>query len=647
MNIPPDALVELKDIPSYDVVAIEIDNPVLDQVQGYYVRSTATINVEDKTLPTSGVAKENLDAIANHLLAHPNPQLVISIHGYATQESSSRERSRSLYEYITFLAQQGVEGLGGTVFLGYRWPSENPMQDDPVDGQPPVRLLDKLRFSLQALPTLLLGSLIGTIVLGLVYLLLGLGHFPATAFLPVAIVAVAIAILLSLVLRWRANAMNLLPVLTPALISMVVLACAIAVFAPVDLSWLFIVLAIIHTAILGMVLALLGLRLSAYPRDRYRARDFGVMDLVEVLRQIDQRIMQSACQRHGIEQAALSQTAIESEPLCRSRVKLSFIAHSLGCEVATQTIRILSDVFDSSSIDKIPTSAIGRVFCLERLALIAPDIPVEAVLSGRANFLRSSLRRCEEAYVFSNEADLALRIASTAVNYTMFPSRRRFRGYKLGNITVKRNTNSSDRSVRILDRAEYGIVNWQNERFLDPLECLEIRASNLEHRSLDQLADLGERNLQDDSKAVANLFTYFDCTDYLDVEIDPAIALPENPIVHGVLSFAKRKSALSFFKDYLQLCIAYFAERPRYVNTHGGYFSGRFSQTLIYGLAFLGYRRFLASQVWSNTLTPFAQVAPLGSATATDDMADLVKQFSVCCQQRQIQVVLPSKLIAK
>ena len=52
-----------------------------------------------------------------------------------------------------------------------------------------------------------------------------------------------------------------------------------------------------------------------------------------------------------------------------------------------------------------PSNAIGNVFSLRRLVLVAPDIPAETLLSSRGNFLASALSRFDEAYLFSNEGD--------------------------------------------------------------------------------------------------------------------------------------------------------------------------------------------------------------------------------------------------
>ncbi len=282
------------------------------------------------------------------------------------------------------------------------------------------------------------------------------------------------------------------------------------------------------------------------------------------------------------------------------RIKLTFIGHSMGCFVVTNTIRILSDVFDPNSINQNPSADIGRVFSLSRLVLVAPDIPTEAIREGRANFLKSSLRRCEEAYVFSNEGDLALRLASTAANYFSFPGRTRSSGYRLGNLTVKRFVNEGDRTNRPLENKDYGIVNLKGNAVESPYDWLEIRASDQEHLALSEVTHLQKlsqikevKKIEESTPSVkvepvSDVFTYFDCTDYVDLQDDPPeVAKQTKP--QGVMSYALRKSALNF-SDYAALSFAYFLGWFRRINVHGGYFYGLFSQELIYKLAFVGFQ---------------------------------------------------------
>jgi len=129
-----------------------------------------------------------------------------------------------------------------------------------------------------------------------------------------------------------------------------------------------------------------------YLRDGYRASYFATPDLVDFIRDLDDVLRNEGVTASG------------------SRVKISFPAHSLGCSITTNTLRILSNVFAKGSKD------IGETLVLDRLVLVAPDIPVDSVIPRRSNVLVSALRREEEVHVFTNQGDLALRLASTAAN---------------------------------------------------------------------------------------------------------------------------------------------------------------------------------------------------------------------------------------
>ncbi|HEY9896876.1 MAG TPA: hypothetical protein V6D34_15945, partial [Candidatus Sericytochromatia bacterium] len=248
-------------------------------------------------------------------------------------------------------------------------------------------------------------------------------------------------------------------------------------------------------------------------------------------------------------------------------------------------------------------------------------------------FLRSSLRRCKEAYVFSNEGDMALRLASTAANYFSFPARKRSSGYRLGNVTVKHFNSQADHRNYSLQDQNYGIVNRTSDTLGSPFKYLEVRASDREHHTLEELR--GNKvlieHLTEAPKVdiVADLFTYFDCTDYVDFQDNLKDSeQPEQP--RGVVSFALRKAALNLL-DYVRLNTSYFKQSLGFggVNVHGGYFNGVWSQQVIYGLAFVGFQRFLA------TLPEAAS-----SDRSTEALEHKLDIFSTVCQQKGIQVVL-------
>lgn len=627
---------QISDSIAFDITPIDKD--LSKKVLGYYLVSTATIHVEDTPRkPNKSSVETKIKEIAKYLINSDNPQLTIAIHGYANKESDAQDRYKKIYKYATDIC------TSNNVFIGYRWPAESPSKDDPEPGKSKHNsFFDKIKFALQALPTLLLGILISTLVLGIitVFLLLVKSTVSnlAVTFLSIFLLSALLSFLLSSV----GEANRFLPPIPNGLI-LVFFASLIGAIAtrtlaiPINPDSLLVLLAVLFVLFFGVVLALIALRLSTYPGDRYRAGNYGVIDLVEFIRQIDQALIETACKQAGIPKAQWSDIRkIEDERINKSRVRLSFISHSLGCEVVTQTIRILSDVFEPSSIGtsegnltgKDPSSKIGRVFSLGRLVLVAPDIPVESILSGRANFLRSSLRRCEEAYVFSNEADLALRLASTAANYFSFPARTRFRGYKLGNVTAKHFIDKFDRrNRRLKDDEKYGIINLNKGEDNQPHKNIEVRASNLEHRRLDELLQSEKEESEKqivEEEAVADFFTYFDCTDYVDFEGEPTKSVPPNGTPKGVVSHAPRRAALNLWWDYIILCFAYFFSIPRHINVHGGYFEGKFSQRLIYGIAFLGFKGFLR-----------------------ENCNGLLNNLSETCQEKGIRVVLASKALPK
>jgi hypothetical protein len=534
---------------------ISASNPIL----GYYVDSTAPINVEDQPmLPTTSVLAKIQD-IARYLIASDDPQIVIAIHGYGTQRSDAEERYRKIYQYAGQLCQPN-----SSVFFGYHWPSEKPSGDPSIPGE---GFSTKLQNAFQALPIL-----------------------PKSIFW-IGLILSIIATLITLVVE----SLN---------------------------GWLIPIL-VISVSAFSILLCLILLRLSTYFRDQYRATNYGVLDLVELIRQLDQAVTEMD-----------SEGTITRGP---KKIKLSFLGHSMGCFVVTNTIRILSDVFNPWAVEKRPLSNIGRVFSLERLILVAPDIPIETVIPRRANFLRSSLRRCQEAYVFANEGDLAVRLASTAANYFSFPGKTRFSGYRLGNLTAKRFRNQSDRNNRQLGEKDYGIVNLSGDRVEPPYHCLEIRSSDQEHKALYEIRDLAEiekENLENMQETpVSDLFTYFDCTDYIDVVGAPD-GTWQRGSTQGVVSYARRKSALNL-QDYASLCFAFFLGWPRSINVHGGYFDGVLSQQLMYKLAFLGFGGLLTS----STLEPSSETTRFKSLSS-DTKKVLLDQLSQQCQKQQIQVVL-------
>jgi pimeloyl-ACP methyl ester carboxylesterase len=376
---------------------------------------------------------------------------------------------------------------------------------------------------------------------------------------------------------------------------------------------LLILMLVLFSIILATVITLILLRFSAYFRDSYRATNYAVSDLVELLRKLDKEII-------AINDTKDAQTKKDYKKTgeINDKIELNFIAHSMGCYVTTNTIRILSDVFDSNAQDKNKpnTPFIGNIFSLNRLILVAPDIPVETIIPRRANFLKSSLSRCKESYLFSNEGDVVLRIASTAANYFSFPASSLFSGYRLGNITVKHDDKKS-----ILP---YGIVNLKKDGSLGgyPFDYLDLRSSskdnNEENITIEKL--LGQAPIEDLKKqthTVTNTFTYFDCTDYKDQENGKDIT----PV-----SLATKKPALDLF-GYIRLVINHLILHK--IDTHGGYFNGNFTKELIHKLAFFGFDGLL------------------NYPSSNNERNEALSKLDENCKEKQIQVVLSPQRIPK
>jgi hypothetical protein len=331
--------------------------------------------------------------------------------------------------------------------------------------------------------------------------------------------------------------------------------------APTFLKWLFAVgfalvtatfgwhqfrglheIAIFSIGIFAMIIAftLFLLRVAVYFRDGYRATSFGVPDLVQIIQQIDKKFNE-----------------LDKSRGRQNTVNLSFIGHSMGAFVVTSVVRILSDVFDAdsmreslNSVDASPSPNIGHAFQLARLVLVSPDIPAEALIASRANFLSASLKRFEEAFLFSNEGDEVLRQISTTANYFSFPTKSSKFGYRLGNI-------------RLLTPP--GITRGVE------LKYLQIGQLTLED-IYKKIATVSSGHLRKD---LPEKFSYFDCTESV-----------ENG--RGVLTLAKpgriNKMCLC---DHFWLLLLYLV-RPRRFDVHGGYFRSDFLSKLIYRLACLG-----------------------------------------------------------
>ena len=556
-----------------EITEIDDTDKVDVAIPGYFVMSSAPPNIEEAEEASPAVQQQAIAGVQDiahqlyHKLTnapHQNADLVIVVHGYNTSRTSVETWYKGIFKTIN-LYNPGIKNQTNSVFVGYRWPSERAA----------IGNLREAWSALCALPPLprdlLIAGAVSTVMLLLFELLMVSRSF------------------------WQ------------GLVS----------------------LGLILLAVLGMlVLSLVILRLVVYFRDRYRADNFGVLDLVELLRQIDQAFLAISAQHLFPDLAspehheqAMHQAREYWQKRPNNNIKLSFIGHSMGGFVVTNVVRLLADVFDIAAISKQPSPNVGSIFRLERLVLASPDIPVLSIISSRANFLASSLRRFSESYLFCNEGDIALRIASTAANYIAFPSRTQSRGYRLGNVALQN---------RRLDAFDYGIVNLKSLDIDFPthlpigmaieasdekvLENLFLTYKRFQKRGAITLADLFEAqtNTGRHQATVADFFTFFDCTDYIDFEYDPQTngrsAKPQ-----GLLTRARGKKALTPW-DYLLLTLDYGLGKR---DVHGGYFRGEFSQSLLYQLAFLGFENYL------NSLD--------------DDPQTALSRLHDYCQQKQIQ----------
>ncbi|ARN81551.1 alpha/beta hydrolase [Methylocystis bryophila] len=519
---------KIRDAPDFRIYA---NSTFIPKVTFYFIESTAPDNVEqranvDDTAP-DGLARVDTDKairdIAETLTPTGAPEteadLVVMVHGFNTPRPNARNFFAAAVAALK--KDQGAifsqDPLRPVVCIGYRWPSE-------------AMFGGVLWSSLCAMPL-----------------------FPRGVFL-FSVAALA------------ARAMGWVPGLTEVLTPVAV-------------------------ALLAAIVVLALLRAIVYFRDIYRATNYGVPDLVEVIRQIDLEVS-----------TRVDAEAAEARKK-RKRIALSFIGHSMGGRVVTNAIRVLSDVFDQGVItttlsgarrpefaaessggggdhseeseetpDDTPavSSKIGHVFTLMRFLLASPDIPAETLLADRANFLRSSLERFREAYLFSSEGDEVLRMISTTANYFSFPTGDRTYGYRLGNAEI---LSSGFGEVKV------------GRRLLKTLRTGSKKLGELADATRRGNAAAAPRKRWDPA-AVAKIFSYFDCTDYVDGE-------PPKGLLTRARNFkAESSNAGISYLEHLKLLWRYawpFVPKEERINVHGGYFEGEVSQRLMYRLACLGF----------------------------------------------------------
>lgn len=536
---------------------VKIGTPACEQsaVPGYFVMSSAPPNIEtanemqESELQAAALGVREIASYLYNVYTHNkgengDPELMIAVHGYNSGRSSVRDWYKNIFQYIN-RHDTAIARQKNQIFIGYRWPSEN------IEFQ-------RLGEACKALPPLPRDLMFVGFGGALILLALELTSWDKT------LVGTVLVLLLTLLL-----------------------------------------------GLSTIVATLVILRMVVYFRDRYRAQNFGVLDLVELLRQIDREVVNlkaAEIKRQNPHEQNSYEAAAKFWQQTRRKIKLSFLGHSMGGFVVTNVVRILSDVFDTRSISNKPPADIGSVFRLERLLLTSPDIPVLTIVSSRANFLSSSLRRFSESYLFSSEGDLALRVASATANYFTFPSSTEAMGYRLGNVALK---------TTYSDPKDYGIVNLSalDEHFFPGSPLADSIARNpykvMEHlfltyswfrkkgyntlaqllqdrKKTDQISEDSSNSQRASQITIADFFTYFDCTDYSDVTFSVNEG-KTTQIAQGLLTRAERRKALSWW-DYFGLMVDGALGKR---DVHGGYFQGEFTQAMIYRIAFLGFTGYL------------------------------------------------------
>jgi hypothetical protein len=355
----------------------------------------------------------------------------------------------------------------------------------------------------------------------------------------------------------------------------------------------------------GLVLGMVLLRTSVYFSDTYRATNFGVPDLVEIIHAIDSEI-----------------DKMRQNKVATNDIQLSFVGHSMGGFVVTNTIRVLTDAFKSEQSRNETFGAaanpgaaspnVGRVFQLKRFVLASPDIPAEMLVTSRSNFLASALARFDEAYLFSNEGDEVLRLISTMANYFVSPTNSRHFGFRLGNLEILSS------NFGLIPTGPGGLLSMLRIGALTLQQMHEVLAIATALRK--QSSTTVEPATQPVPLPVH--FTYFDCTDYTDEWTDYSDSTEPIKSERPLLTFAKcykrkNEKAKPPWYSHLYLLIVYLArQRP---NVHGGYFEGVLSQQLIYRLACLGY---------SDTIMSYGTEERLGEI----------------CKEKKIRVLISPKL---
>ncbi|MGK7942825.1 MAG: alpha/beta hydrolase [Crocosphaera sp.] len=491
-----------------------------------------------------------------------NNELIIMIHGYKTDQDAAIKAYKKRFNFIQNMLknyfehnESEVKNNRKLVVIGYTWPSEDFLE----------KFVPYVGAAFKTLPIPF--EIINNLLFLIVFLMLALISFTNSISVVILIIFVLFAIgniilLLSFIFGWWIDEKSkfILDIISMSfcifsLLSWFFLDFIVDAF---DINQVFyrvmIVLLVIGSTYLGIVLTFITLRITAYFRDKYRAMFFAVADLVNLITTLN-----------------------NNEELKRNDkpIKLSFIAHSMGAFVATHTIRTLCNAFDNDhNNNKDKNTQIGTELSLGRLILASPDISIQAIFPGKSNVLETAIDKCEEAYLFSNQGDMILRVFSMISNYFRFPAESAERGFRLGNIIVYHNPQSQE-SYEILNRK----YDMSKEDFLKNL-CIVYRDKR---RSLYEL--LGSYKKLPNNMVTTQV-TYFDCTDCRDHIRDKNDQWSKE--LKPILSRATNHQIICVLQC-LELLIQWTLGK---IDIHGGYFDGKFCQTMIYGLACLGWEEF-------------------------------------------------------
>jgi len=124
----------------------------------------------------------------------------------------------------------------------------------------------------------------------------------------------------TLILLKLGDALHLLRILPVGMLMVGLLLSAIATFKSgfLNPNLLLVPLLILFLTAFAILLALILLRLSTYLRDNYRATNFGVLDLVELIRQLDQAVFEAQLSKN-IENQDITEEVLKKMHITREK----------------------------------------------------------------------------------------------------------------------------------------------------------------------------------------------------------------------------------------------------------------------------------------------------------------------------------------